>query len=83
MRQLVITLCNSDHCFPRDSPRRSRKFKHQLNPMSLLQVLVCLAVMIGVAYPQDVYDHFFSGPHPGSYPSIPSIPSVINQNNGG
>jgi hypothetical protein len=51
--------------------------------MSLLQVLVCLAVMIGVAYPQDVYDHFFSGPHPGSYPSIASIPSVINQNTGG
>jgi hypothetical protein len=38
--------------------------------------------MIGVAYPQDDYDHFFSGPHPGSYPSIPSIPSVGNENTG-
>ncbi|GFG40929.1 hypothetical protein Cfor_04024, partial [Coptotermes formosanus] len=38
--------------------------------------------MIGVAHPQDDYDHFFSGPHPGSYPSIPSIPNVVNQNTG-
>jgi hypothetical protein len=49
-----------------------RRFKPQLNSVSLLQVLVCLAVMVGVALPQDDYDHYFGGPRPSPSPSIPN-----------
>lgn len=54
----------------------------RFQPLPWLQVLVCLAVAVGVAVSQDDYDHFFGGPNPGSGPSIPSIPSGGNQNTG-
>ncbi|XP_021936496.1 uncharacterized protein LOC110838036 isoform X2 [Zootermopsis nevadensis] len=53
-------------------PMRSESFNGFLYGHA---VLVCLAVAVGVAVSQDDYDHFFSGPNPGSGPSIPSTPS--------
>jgi hypothetical protein len=53
-----------------------------MNPWSLLQVLVCLAVVVGVAYSQGDYDHYFGDRHHNSGPSIPNIPDGVNQNTG-
>jgi hypothetical protein len=51
-------------------------------PLSLLQVLVCLAIVFGVALSQDDYDNYFGGRRHNSGPSIPSIPEEVNQNTG-